>query len=351
MKEIDIIGNTPAAELLLPSSIMRIGREAIEKSGRLVNEFGEPDQIDVLRELEPVVEQELNRHNRMREPWVPADYMPIDQDTGKILHRVTDPEAAPLLTPEVQAAMIVNLLTEDNLPSYHRVIANNFGLDGPWGTWANKWTAEEDNHSYALRSFLDLTRAVDPAKNEDMRMEQVKQGYMVEKDPLHTLAYVTFQELATRVSHRQTGLASGNTIAEEMLTRVAKDENMHMIFYRQLAESALDVAPNQMMQAIRDEALSFEMPGSNIKNFGSYALQIANAGIYDLRRHLKEVISPALRKWRIFKRDDLSGEGAIARDELGDFLTKLDKDASRFEDRRDSGQVGRLILALEKRTQ
>lgn len=267
----DNFDRAPSPELLRPANVRRVGREAILKSGLIIPSGNEPNQIEILRMLEPNVEAELARHNAKRTSWVPADYMPIDQETGQILHRVTDPEAVPLLPPEAQSAMIVNLLTEDNLPAYHRVIAENFGLDGAWGTWTNQWTAEEDNHAYAIRSFLDLTRSFDPARNESMRMEQMKQGYGVEKDPLHTLAYVTFQEMATRVSHRQTGIASHDDIAERMLQRVAADENFHMIFYRNLSAAAIDVAPNQMMQAIRDEVVSFEMPGSNIKNFQSHA--------------------------------------------------------------------------------
>lgn len=338
----------PAPELLRPSNLLRIGRETVIKSGLLIA-GNEPNQIDVLRTLEPAVAVELERHNRVRKPWVPADYMPINQETGQILHRVTDPGETPILSPEAQSAMIVNLLTEDNLPAYHRVIANNFGLEGPWGTWTNQWTAEEDNHAYAMRSFLDLTRSFDPAKNEQMRMAQMKQGYEVEKDPLHTLAYVTFQELATRVSHRQTGIAAKNDIADKMLQRIATDENFHMLFYRNLAGAALDIAPNQMMQAIRDEVLSFEMPGSNIENFQIRALQIANAGIYDLRRHLKEVVMPVLRKWKIFERDDFTGYGNLARDELAAFLEQLDTKAARFENSRDSGRITRTIETLQQR--
>lgn len=338
----------PSPEHLRPSNLLRIGRETVIKSGVLVS-GNEPNQIDVLRELDPVVTRELDRHNRMRKPWVPADYMPIDQKTGLILHRVENPEETPLLSAEAQSSMIVNLLTEDNLPSYHRIIANNFGLDGPWGTWTNQWTAEEDNHAYAIRAFLDLTCAFDPAKNEQMRMEHMKQGYMVEKDPLHTLAYVTFQELATRVSHRQTGIAAKNDIADKMLQRIALDENFHMLFYRNLAGAALDIAPNQMMQAIRDEVFSFEMPGANIENFQIRALQIANAGIYDLRRHLSEVVMPVLNKWKIFERDDFTGYGSVARDELASFLKALEIDAKRFEDKRASGQVARTITILKQR--
>ena len=288
MEQSHHIDQAPNREALVSSQVMKAGREAIRQSGALHAE-NEPDQLDILHELEPFVADELNRHNRMRKHWTPADFLPIDEN-GKIIGRGTieRPDDQIILPPAAQAAMLVNLLTEDNLPSYHRTIANNFGLDGPWGIWTNQWTAEEDNHSYVMRSYLDLTRTIDPQLLERERLAQMQRGYNVEKDPLHTLAYVTFQELATRVSHRQTGAAANETMADEMLKRIAADENLHMLFYRNLAEKALDIAPNQMMQAISDELVDFEMPGANIQGFKPKALKIAEAGIYDLRRHHKK---------------------------------------------------------------
>lgn len=340
------ISDTPVDELLHPSRLLAIGRKAVRQSSFIAFP-GEPNQLDVLRELEPAVGDEINRHNRVRKLWLPADFLPLDSD-GRVLHRHTDPDKAPMLSPVAHAAMVVNLLTEDNLPSYHRVIANNFGLDGPWGTWVNQWTTEEDSHAYVMRAFLDLTRAVDPHELEAARFEQMKRGYMVEKSPLHTLAYVTFQELATRVSHRQTGIACKNELADAMLTRIAMDENFHMIFYRNLANAALDVAPNQMICAIRDELLHFEMPGSNIDGFKIKALQIAEAGIYDPRRHLNEVVSPTLKYWKIDERT-FTGEGAAAYDELQGYLKKLEVTAKKFEERRDDGTLARTIAALQSR--
>ena len=67
---------------------------------------------------------------------------------------------------------------------------------------------------------------------------------------LLSVSYVTFQELATRVSHRNTGKACGDPIADRMLARVAADENLHMMFYRNIVGAALDVAPDQAMRAI-----------------------------------------------------------------------------------------------------
>lgn len=343
----ELFTGPPSREVLTPSNVRRVGRETIAKSG-LIYAGSEPTQLQILEMLEPIVEGELNRHNRMRKPWTPVDFLPVDSE-GRIIDRITDPEQVPLLSPEAQAAMITNLLTEDNLPSYHRVIAENFGLDGAWGTWTNQWTAEENSHAYVMRAGLDLTLAVNPYDLEVARMEQMKQGYDNDKDPLHTLAYVTFQELATRVSHRNTGAATKNDMFEKMLQRIAMDENLHMLFYRNLAGKALDIAPNQMMAAIRDELIGFEMPGANIAGFQIKALQIANAGIYDPKSHYEDVVMPVLKNWKIFSRDDFTGYGAAARDELAAFLTNMQVSIGKFEDRRDSGQLARTITALQRR--
>jgi hypothetical protein len=64
-----------------------------------------------------------------------------------------DPEQTKL-SEVAQTAMVQNLLTEDNLPSYHREIAMNFSMDDPWGFWVNRWTAEENRHGIALRDYL-----------------------------------------------------------------------------------------------------------------------------------------------------------------------------------------------------
>ena len=135
-----------------------------------------------------------------------------------------------------RTALVVNLLTEDNLPSYHREIYQSFGADGAWGTWIGRWTAEEGRHAMAIRDYLLTTRAVDPVALEQERMTHMTQGFdsAYELDMLHTVAYVSFQELATRVSHRNTGKATGDPVAEQMFARIALDENLHMIFYLSL---------------------------------------------------------------------------------------------------------------------
>ncbi|MCX6431620.1 MAG: acyl-ACP desaturase, partial [Actinobacteria bacterium] len=150
------------------------------------------------------------------------------------------------------------------------------------------------------------------------------------------LSYVSFQELATRVSHRNTGAATGDPIAEQLFARIALDENLHMIFYRNVIDAAFDITPDQTMQAVLASVRDFAMPGHGIEGFGRKAVEIAVAGIYDLRQHRDEVVMPVLRKWRVFEREDFGATGQQAREELATLMTDMETQALRFEDRRDA---------------
>ncbi|MDT7561917.1 MAG: acyl-[acyl-carrier-protein] desaturase, partial [Pseudonocardiales bacterium] len=180
----------------------------------------------LLQELEPVVTENLERHLSMAKEWMPHEYVPWSQgrDYADLGGTDWDPNES-RLSPIARTALEVNLLTEDNLPSYHREIERAFGRDGAWGTWVHRWTAEEARHAYCIRDYLLVTRGVDPDELEQARMQVMETGYeTAEKPILQVLTYVSFQELATRVSHRNTGRATGCPIAEQLLARIATDE-------------------------------------------------------------------------------------------------------------------------------
>jgi acyl-[acyl-carrier-protein] desaturase len=294
------------------------------------------DTTRLLLDLEPVVETNLERHLSAAKEWMPHEYVPWSQgsDFADLGGKPWDAEQS-TLSPIARTALEVNLLTEDNLPSYHREIERAFGRDGAWGTWVHRWTAEEGRHAICMRDYLLVTRGVDPDELERSRMEVMQSGFDTDEKPvLQVLTYVSFQELATRISHRNTGKYTEDPIAEKLLQRVATDENLHMVFYRNLVSSALELDPNATMRAITDEVVNFEMPGSVIPSFARKSMMIAKAGIYDLRIHHDEVVQPLLRHWGIFDLQGLSPEGEKARSELADFLTGLDAQASRFEEQR-----------------
>ena len=297
-------------------------------------------QTDLLRELNQVVEGELNRHLRVAKEWFPHDFIPWSEGRnfdGRMGGEEWSPDDAPL-SDVARSALIVNLLTEDNLPSYHHEIAQIFGRDDAWGEWVHRWTAEEGRHGIAMRDYMLVKRMVDPVALERFRMTHMSTGYESAHsgELVHSLAYVSFQELATRVSHRNTGTFTADPMCEELLARIAADENLHMIFYRNLLGAALELSPNQAMAAIRDVVTGFQMPGTDIPGFQRKAVEMAVAGIYDLRIHRDDVVAPVLRFWKIWDLEGLDETGESARQEVSDFMDTLETQASRFEDKRDT---------------
>ena len=298
--------------------------------------------IELLRALEPVAEKLINRHLSMTKDWNPHDYIPWSE--GKNYYALGgqdwDPDQAKL-SDVARVAMVQNLLTEDNLPAYHREIAMNVSMDSAWGYWVNRWTAEENRHGISIRDYLVVTRNCDPVELEELRVEQMTRGFspgqnaqgdLFAESLFDAVMYVSFQELATRVSHRNTGKACNDPVAEQLLARISNDENLHMIFYRDVSAAGLDIAPNQAIKSVHRILSNFRMPGSTVPEFRRKAVVIATGGIYDPRIHLEDVVMPILKKWRIFERGDFTGEGARMRDELGTFIEDLEVTCVKFEE-------------------
>ena len=287
----------------------------------------------LLVELEPEAARLYDRHAKVAQEWFPHDFIPYR--LGRDFDKEPWTPDQPRLTGVAQTAFEIGLLTEDNLPSYHRLIHGMFGKgDGAWINWVGRWTAEEGRHAIVLRDYLTVTRNIDPVLLERGRMTQLQQGYDHDApSTLRGLAYVAFQELATRIAHRNTGRYSDDPVADKIMVRIAADENLHMVFYRDILGAALKVQPSAAVRAIVDEVLAFEMPGAGIPGFLRKAAQIAKAGIYDLRVHRDEVLLPIIRHWGIFELEGLDAAAEDARRRLAAHLDELDAAARRFEEK------------------
>ena len=298
------------------------------------------DEPDLLRELEPTVEGLLERHLATTKEWFPHELVPYGRGRDFVAgvpwtEADADLDGA-VIDDAARSSLVVNLLTEDNLPYYFRTIERTFGKDGAWGAWSKRWTAEEGRHSMVIYGYLMATRAVDPVALERARMIQVSQGLVPEPDTAaEGLVYVALQELATRIAHRNTGRLLGDRVGYDVMMRVAADENLHHLFYRDLTAAAIELDPSRLVQAIERQDVEFEMPGGGIPGFAKHAAAIARAGIYDLTIHHDQILVPViLRQWGVEHLTGLDGDAEQSRDRLMARLAKSERVDRRMAERR-----------------
>jgi len=249
-------------------------------------------------------------------------------------------ESQATLAPEARTALVLNLLTEDNLPYYFRDIERMLGKTGAFGEWTRRWTAEEARHATVIRDYLTVTRVVDPTALENARMVQMSGG-VVPQPPTAAdgLIYVTLQELATRISHRNTGtrIEEHDRVGHDIMRRVANDENHHFLFYRDMAQAIVDARPSEAVLAMERQVIGFAMPGEGIPDFNALARMIAAAGIYDLALHHEKILEPiVLQYWGLPDLEGLTPEAEQSRERTLTYIEKSARVARRLRERREA---------------
>ena len=291
------------------------------------------DERKLLKEIEPVAGDLLNRHLGVAKEWFPHEMVPYSRGKDFVPGSQWDKNDADFgsvsneMSEAVRASLYVNLLTEDNLPYYSRDIDQLFGNDGAYGEWGRNWTAEEGRHSIVIRDYLTVTRAIDPVALERARMQQVRSGQVpAPLDLYEALAYLTLQELATRIAHRNTGKMMNDEVGEAIMSRVGNDENLHYLFYRDLATAAIAVDPSNMVIGIERAVRTFAMPGTGITDFEKLSREIARVGIYDLLIHHDQILQPVvMRHWKLEQLTGLTDEAEKAREALFKRIERIGK--------------------------
>lgn len=288
-----------------------------------------------LIDLEPLVEQLLGRHLRTAREWFPHQYVPWGQgrDFDGPLDGIPWQEAHSALSPTARSVLMLSILTEDNLPSYFQSLGS-IGQAPAWREWAHRWAAEEDRHATVMRAYAHATRALDPVVLERLRMQHMATVAPERPTQEEGLAYVMVQELATRVAHRATAANCGEPVCERLFTRVAQDENLHMLFYRDLFRALLDFRPEAAMNALSRTVRHFAMPARNLPEVARLSNEVAAAGWYDLKTYRDDVLKPLLRSLGVMDRPNLNSSAEQARERIASMMTFLDRTVRRMEDRR-----------------
>src|SRR5438093_552484 len=134
-------------------------------------------KIEVLRDLEGRVRDLMEAHERKRELWFPADLLHAGPDAcaDEFVGRLR--AQAEGIPDAIRAALALNMLTEEGLPHFHRLLAVYLGDESHWRAWNNLWTAEEDRHGQVLHDYARDTRLFDERKIEEMQLEYIRPGF------------------------------------------------------------------------------------------------------------------------------------------------------------------------------
>jgi acyl-[acyl-carrier-protein] desaturase len=270
-------------------------------------------KIEVLKDLEKKVSELMVAHELKRELWYPSDLLAPKEGECPDTHYAALRKQAAGIPDPARAALALNLLTEEGLPHFHRLLAVYLGDDSFWRSWNNLWTAEEDRHGQVIHDYARETRLLHQRRLEEMQFEYLRAGFHPswDKDPYRVFAYTTVQERATQHSHAETGRVVGSyePALAEILINVARDEARHYTFYRTVFEEILKRDPDQALESASHILPGIDMPGLTIPGFRELADVIRRAGIYGPRDYLR-IVQEQIRYWKI---DKLEGLGELGR--------------------------------------
>lgn len=293
-------------------------------------------KMEVLADLEPIVLRLMEVHESKRVLWFPSELLNAAPDTDPDRHVHNLRERASGITLPMRVALALNLLTEEGLPHFHRLLAVYLGNDSYWSRWTNLWTAEEDRHGAVLHDYCRDSQVLNAPILERMQFEYIRSGFNPDwdKDPYRVFVYTTLQERATQVSHANTGRLAGEyepTIGA-VLANVAKEEARHYVFYREIFANVLERDPNAGLVSAAAIMPAIDMPGYKMPHFREMADVIRRAGIYGPEDYIK-IVEEQIRYWKIDTLTDLNEDAEKARDKIMSIPPRLTRVAEAMQSR------------------
>ncbi|HEX5671132.1 MAG TPA: acyl-ACP desaturase, partial [Acidimicrobiia bacterium] len=111
------------------------------------------------------------------------------------------------------------------------------------------------------------------------------------------------------------------------------DENHHFMFYKGVMAAMIKEAPAVSLEGIYRTFMNFQMPGVGIPGFLRRSIDIAKAGVYNLRIHHDRVLMPLLEQWGIANLEGLTAKAAELQQRLMELPELVMQKAERFEAR------------------
>lgn len=293
-------------------------------------------RFEVLADLESTVKEFIGTHEEKRDLWFPSEFLPSGETdhNDKCIAELRD--RAHGLPDSTRVALTINVLTEEGLPHFHRIISESLGSKTFWNLWNTLWTAEEDRHGNILRDYIRDSRLLNFKALEGMQFNYLRSGFSPDwgGDPYKVFIYTTCQEKATQISHMNTGrlVADKEPLLYSITQKVAQDESKHYAFYLNVFKEILKRDPNNALESASTILPSIDMPGISISNFNEYADVIRRAGIYGPRDY-KKIVEHLISLWNIDVMTYLNEIGRKAQEKIMSIPARLEKVAEYIDSR------------------
>lgn len=237
-------------------------------------------QDELLYALEKAIPEIMEEHHAAAEAWNPHDWVPWDDGRNfAFLGGVDfDPDQPAPLPADAAAAVLALLLTKDNMPSYHRLMAQKASIFGAWQQVIGSWTAEDNRHSIALRDYLVVSRLVDPEVAENLRLHHVTKGKL--QSPVSLTDYQILDVMALLAVHELQCVAfeeklladSDNEVLTAIVSRILHDDRVQAKTFTNFLNAGVDANISELVTAV-DKAISeMELIGADVDNFGDLDL-------------------------------------------------------------------------------
>lgn len=295
-------------------------------------------KAEAINSLEPLVEKLMARHLEDRRLWMPSDFMPAsEQMTDTQVKDLAElPDRVRGMPDAIRVSLALNLLTEEGLPHFHRLLAVYMGSENAWSRWNFLWTAEEDRHGCVLHDYVRDARLFDMRAFEYLQYQYLEAGFDPQwhYDPYQLLAYTSLQERATQSAHANTGklAAKYEPTIQRILGHIAADESRHFRFYRDAFRGLLEIDSTRAMESALKVMPRLAMPGHNIAGYVDMAEVVRRADIYGPRDYRK-VVAECLDAWGIADLTPDDAAGREAQDKMMAVPERLDKLADILERR------------------
>lgn len=306
-------------------------------------------RMEVVKSIEPFVGTQLGDLLKpVAESWQPSDFLP-DMASEAWRDEIAAFQArAKAIPDDLLVVLIGDMVTEEALPSYQTWINRLNGVtdmsgvsDSAWARWSRGWTAEENRHGDLLNRYLYLTGRVDMRAVETTIHHLIKEGFnpQTDNDPYLGFIYTSFQERATKISHRNVAKLAkraGEEKLHEICGLIAGDEARHERAYKLFMEKIFEVDPKE---AVASFAVMMKkkiaMPaylmhdGSDMNLYTKFSSIAQSIGVYTVIDYA-EIIEDLVSHWHVPSLSGLSDAAAKAQDYLCTLAERYKKLAERM---------------------